>query len=67
MTTTLIAALGVDGMRCSTVVDGAELRYLPPYSPYLKPIEMVFSQLQYVSDLEFLHDPGPVEPVWPEP
>lgn len=91
-TTTLIAALGVQGVRCSMVVDGAvnadifesfvehvlvpELRsgdivimdnlsshkrartrelieatgagleYLPPYSPDLNPIEMVFSKLK---------------------
>lgn len=91
-TTTLIAALGIEGMRCSTVVDGAvnadifesfiaqvlvpELRsgdvvimdnlsshkrqrtrdlieaagatleYLPPYSPDLNPIEMVFSKIK---------------------
>ena len=92
MTTTLIAALGLDGIRCSTVVDGAvnadifesfvehvlvpELRpgdvvvmdnlsshkraqtrqlieaagaaveFLPPYSPDLNPIEMVFSKIK---------------------
>lgn len=92
MTTTLIAALGIEGMRCSTVVDGAvnrdvftafvehvlvpalrpgdvvvmdnlsshkgdrvrdliegagaELRFLPPYSPDLNPIELVFSKLK---------------------
>ncbi len=91
-TTTLIAALGIEGMRCSTVVDGsvnrevfeafiehvlvgelkpgdivvmdnlsshkggrigaliqaagAELRYLPPYSPDLNPIEQVFSKIK---------------------
>jgi len=91
-TTTLIAALGVEGIRCSTVVDGAvngdvfesfvefvlvpELRrgdvvimdnlsshkrhrtreliegtgadlvFLPPYSPDLNPIEMVFSKIK---------------------
>ena len=91
-TTTLIAALGVRGIRCSTVVDGAvnadifesfvehvlvpelrpgdvvimdnlsshkrvrtrelieaagaELEFLPPYSPDLNPIEMVFSKLK---------------------
>ena len=91
-TTTLIAALGVDGVRCSMVVDGAvngdifesfvehvllpelrpgdvvimdnlsshkrdrtrelieaaeaELEFLPPYSPDLSPIEMVFSKLK---------------------
>ena len=91
-TTTLIAALGLEGMQCSTVVDGAvngdvfeafveqvlvpelkpgdvvimdnlsshkparvrelieatqaELRYLPPYSPDLNPIEMVFSKIK---------------------
>lgn len=89
-TTTLIAALGVEGIRCSTVVDGAinadvfeafvaqvlvpelrpgdvvvldnlsshkrartrrliesagaELVFLPPYSPDLNPIEMVFAK-----------------------
>ncbi len=91
-TTTLIAALGLEGMRCSMVVDGAvnanvfesfvefvlapELRrgdvvimdnlsshkrqrtrelieragaklvFLPPYSPDLNPIEMVFSKIK---------------------
>ncbi len=91
-TTTLIAGLGVSGVRCSTVVDGAvnadifesfiehvlvpelqagdlvvmdnlsshkrartrqlieaagaKLEYLPPYSPDLNPIEMIFSKLK---------------------
>jgi len=91
-TTTLIAALGIEGMRCSTVVDGAvngdifesfvehvlapelrpgdvvimdnlsshkrartrelidaagaELAFLPPYSPDLNPIEMIFSKVK---------------------
>jgi len=91
-TTTLIAALGVEGIRCSTVVDGAvngdvfeafvrqvllpelgpgdvvimdnlsshkrtrigelieekraELRYLPPYSPDMNPIELIFSKIK---------------------
>ena len=91
-TTTLVAALAVDGVRCSTVVDGAinadifeafvervlvpelqpgdvvimdnlsshkrsrtrelietagaELIYLPPYSPDLNPIELVFSKVK---------------------
>jgi transposase len=91
-TTTLIAALGIEGMACSAVIDGcvnaevfeafveqvlvpalqpgdivildnlsshkrarvreliegsrAELRYLPPYSPDLNPIEMVFSKIK---------------------
>ena len=91
-TTTLIAALGVGGVRCSTVVDGAvnadvfqafvgqvllptlrpgdvvildnlsshkrqqtreliervgaELVFLPPYSPDLNPIEMVFAKVK---------------------
>jgi len=89
-TTTLIAALGLEGVRCSTVVDGAvngdvfeafveqvrvpelkagdivvmdnlsshkrdrtrqlieaagaRLRFLPPYSPDLNPIEMIFAK-----------------------
>ena len=91
-TTTLIAALGIEGVRCSTVVDGAvnadvfesfveqvlvpelragdvvvmdnlsshktamtreliegagaELVFLPPYSPDLNPIEMVFAKVK---------------------
>ncbi len=91
-TTTLIAALGIEGMQCSAVVDGAvngdvfeafveqvlvpqlkpgdivvmdnlsshkrsrireliesrhaALKYLPPYSPDLNPIEMVFSKIK---------------------
>ena len=91
-TTTLIAALGIDGVECSAVVDGAvnanifeafveqvlvpvlkpgdvvvmdnlsshkraktreliesvgaELMFLPPYSPDLNPIEMVFSKIK---------------------
>jgi len=91
-TTTLIAALDMEGIRCSTVVDGAvngdvfeafveqvlvpqlrpgdlvvmdnlsshkrvrvqalieasqaEVLYLPPYSPDLNPIELVFSKIK---------------------
>jgi transposase len=91
-TSTLIAALGIEGVRCSTLVDGAvnadvfeafveqvlvpalrpgdvvvldnlsshkrarvrelieaagaELVFLPPYSPDLNPIEMVFSKIK---------------------
>lgn len=91
-TTTLIAALGIEGILCSTVVDGAvngdvfesfaehvlvpelrpgdvvimdnlsshkrqrtrelieesgaELMFLPPYSPDLNPIEMVFAKIK---------------------
>lgn len=91
-TTTLIAALGVEGVRCSTVVDGAvngdvfeafveqvlaaqlksgdvvvmdnlsshkrartrqlieatgaTLLFLPPYSPDLNPIEMIFAKVK---------------------
>jgi transposase len=91
-TTTLIAALGIEGMRCATVVDGAvngdvfeafvaqvlrpelrpgdivimdnlsshkrarvraliestgaRLRFLPPYSPDLNPIELIFSKIK---------------------
>lgn len=92
LTTTLIAALGITGMRCSTVVNGAvngdvftafvehvlvpelrpgdvvildnlsshkvapvrelieaagaTLRYLPPYSPDLNPIEHIFAKIK---------------------
>lgn len=91
-TTTLIAALGMTGMRCSTVVDGAvngdvfeafveqvlvpelrsgdvvimdnlsshkrlrirdrieaagaRLEFLPPYSPDLNPIELIFAKIK---------------------
>jgi transposase len=93
-TTTLIAALGLSGVRCSAVVDGAvnaqvfeafveqvlapqlrpgdavvldnlsshktararalveaagaELVFLPPYSPDLNPIEMVFAKIKHL-------------------
>lgn len=93
-TTTLIAALGIEGVRCSTVVDGAvngdvfeafveqvlapqlrpgdvvvmdnlsshkraethrlieaaeaELIFLPPYSPDLNPIELIFAKLKHL-------------------
>jgi len=93
-TTTLIAALGIEGMRCSTVVDGAvngevfeafveqvlvpqlrpgdvvimdnlsshkrqrtrerieaagaQLLFLPPYSPDLNPIEMIFAKIKHL-------------------
>jgi transposase len=93
-TTTLIAALGVGGVRCSTVVDGpvngdvfeafvgqvllpqlrpgdvvvmdnlsshkrartgaliraagAAVLFLPPYSPDLNPIEMIFAKLKHL-------------------
>ena len=93
-TTTLIAALGLDGVRCSMVLDGpvnadafeafvehvlapqltpgdivvmdnlgshkrtrtrelieaagAELLFLPPYSPDLNPIELVFSKIKHL-------------------
>ena len=93
-TSTRIAALGIEGVRCSAVVDGAvnadvfkafveqvlvpelrdgdvvvmdnlsshkrpktreriesagaELRFLPPYSPDLNPIEMVFSKVKHL-------------------
>lgn len=93
-TTTLIAALGIEGVRCSTLVDGpidgdlfeafvaqvlvpnlrmgdvvimdnlsshkrvrtrklieaagAKLAYLPPYSPDLNPIEMIFAKVKHL-------------------
>ncbi len=93
-TTTLIAALGIEGVRCSTVVDGAidgdlfeafveqvlapqlkpgdlvvldnlsshkrqrtrerieargaNLLFLPPYSPDLNPIEMIFAKVKHL-------------------
>ncbi len=93
-TTTLIAALGIAGVRCATVVDGAvngdvfhafveqvlvpelrpgdvvvmdnlsshkrartraliegagaRLEFLPPYSPDLNPIEMVFAKIKHL-------------------
>jgi len=93
-TTTLIAALGVEGVRCSTTVDGAvngdvfeafveqvlvpelgpgdvvvmdnlsshkrqrtrerieaagaELLFLPPYSPDFNPIEMIFAKVKHL-------------------
>ena len=34
----------------------------PRAPPHTLPPEI--HELQYVSDLEFVHDPGPAEPVW---
>jgi transposase len=36
----------VDGVRAAIEARGAELRYLPPYSPDLNPIEQVFAKLK---------------------
>lgn len=36
----------VCGIRAAIVARGAELRYLPPYSPDLNPIELAFSKLK---------------------
>jgi transposase len=36
----------VDGVRKAIEHSGAELRYLPPYSPDLNPIEQAFAKLK---------------------
>ncbi len=36
----------VAGVRSAIATVGAEIRYLPPYSPDLNPIEMAFSKLK---------------------
>ena len=36
----------VDGVREVIEAQGAQIRYLPPYSPDLNPIEMAFSKLK---------------------
>ena len=36
----------VQGVRAAIEAAGAELRYLPPYSPDLNPIEQVFAKLK---------------------
>jgi transposase len=36
----------VDGVRQAIEAQGAQIRYLPPYSPDLNPIEMAFSKLK---------------------
>jgi transposase len=36
----------VDGVREAIEAKGAQIRYLPPYSPDLNPIEMAFSKLK---------------------
>ena len=38
----------VAGVRQAIEAAGAELRYLPPYSPDLNPIEMAFSKLKSI-------------------
>ena len=41
-----LAAHKVDGIRKAIEARGAELRYLPPYSPDLNPIEQAFAKLK---------------------
>jgi transposase len=41
-----LAAHKVAGIRAAIPARGAELRYLPPYSPDLNPIEQAFAKLQ---------------------
>jgi transposase len=41
-----LAAHKVDGVRKAIADRGAELRYLPPYSPDLNPIEQAFAKLK---------------------
>jgi transposase len=41
-----LAAHKVDGVRQAIEAHGAELRYLPPYSPDLNPIEQAFAKLK---------------------
>jgi transposase len=36
----------IEGVRAAIEATGAELRYLPPYSPDLNPIEQVFAKLK---------------------
>jgi transposase len=41
-----LAAHKVQGVRQAIEAKGAELRYLPPYSPDLSPIENAFAKLE---------------------
>jgi transposase len=41
-----LAAHKVQGVRQAIEAKGAELRYLPPYSPDLNPIEQAFAKLK---------------------
>jgi transposase len=41
-----LAAHKVEGVREAIEAQGAELRYLPPYSPDLNPIEQAFAKLK---------------------
>lgn len=41
-----LAAHKVEGVRQAIEARGAELRYLPPYSPDLNPIEQAFAKLK---------------------
>ena len=41
-----LAAHKVAGIRAAIEAKGAELRYLPPYSPDLNPIEQAFAKLK---------------------
>lgn len=41
-----LSAHKVDGVRTLIEASGAQLLYLPPYSPDLNPIELVFAKLK---------------------
>jgi transposase len=43
-----LSAHKVAGVRAAIEAAGAELRYLPPYSPDLNPIEQLFSKLKWL-------------------
>lgn len=43
-----LSAHKVDGVRTAIEAVGAELRYLPPYSPDFNPIEQLFSKLKWL-------------------
>jgi transposase len=43
-----LSAHKVAGVRAAITAAGARLIYLPPYSPDLNPIELVFSKLKWL-------------------
>jgi transposase len=54
------------GLRAAIEARGAELRYLPPYSPDLNPIEQVFAKLKHLMLKHLMRNASPrtIEDTW---
>jgi transposase len=56
----------VAGVHAAIAAAGAQLIYLPPYSPDLNPIEMAFAKLKAYLRMRAAPDPFPCTPAHPE-